>query len=184
MPIGPLAIPTNEPFEPDPDHAGEGTGSVSKQKPFEAPFLTPAAPGGPVEGKGWWIMSVSEYIARLVGPVFVAIAIGMLVRRKTMVPLLGDFIANPALIYFAGMASLAIGLAVVNSHNLWVADWRVIVTLFGWAAIFGGLFRLWAPDVINAMGQTFIDRQGLLMGSLIFALALGVFLSLKGYGIL
>jgi hypothetical protein len=31
--------------------------------------------------------------------------------------------------------ALLAGLAVVNAHNLWVLDWRLIVTILGWLLI-------------------------------------------------
>ena len=36
------------------------------------------------------------------------------------------------LFYLSGLLSLLAGLAIVNLHNTWCTDWRVIVTVLGW----------------------------------------------------
>ena len=33
------------------------------------------------------------------------------------------------------------GLAIVLVHNVWTFDWRVIITILGWLAVLGGIFR-------------------------------------------
>lgn len=35
----------------------------------------------------------------------------------------------------SGFFALVMGLAIVNAHIVWVMDWPVIITIFGWAAV-------------------------------------------------
>lgn len=46
-----------------------------------------------------------------------------------------------------GLYALIAGLAVVFTHNLWVSDARVIVTVIGWIALASGVLFLMAPEV-------------------------------------
>jgi hypothetical protein len=39
-----------------------------------------------------------------------------------------EFIGSRALIFITGVLALLAGLIVVNAHNLWVPDWRVLIT--------------------------------------------------------
>ena len=81
-------------------------------------------------------MGRSEYIARLIGPVMLIIGIGMiggmLTEGDAYSSLLKEFIGSRALIFMTGVLALVAGLAIVNAHNLWVRDWRVVVTILGW----------------------------------------------------
>jgi hypothetical protein len=92
-----------------------------------------------------------------------------------------EFLASRALIYIAGLLAFVPGLAIVLVHNVWAFDWRVIITLLGWLAVIGGIFRLVAPAQVQAMGSAMLARQGWLMGGGIAVAALGAVLTLVGY---
>ena len=80
-------------------------------------------------------MTASRYIARLIGPVLLTIGVGMVMGMLTegdgYSSLLKEFISSRALIFTTGVLALVAGVAIVNAHNLWVADWRVLVTVLG-----------------------------------------------------
>ena len=85
-------------------------------------------------------MDTSRYIARLMGPVMLVIGIGMaagmFVEGESYSSLMKEFIGSRALIFITGVLALLAGLIVVNAHNLWVPDWRVLITALGWLAIY------------------------------------------------
>jgi hypothetical protein len=43
------------------------------------------------------------------------------------------------------------GLFVVLSHNIWVSDLRIIVTLIGWIALGSGVVLLMVPEAYSAL---------------------------------
>jgi hypothetical protein len=67
------------------------------------------------------------------GPVLLIIGIGVIaglfVEGESYS--MKEFIGSRALIFIAGVLALLAGLAIVNAHNLWVPDWRVVVTVLG-----------------------------------------------------
>jgi len=77
-------------------------------------------------------MNTSRYIARLMRPVLLIIGIGMIaglfVEAESYSSLMKEFIGSRALIFITGVLALLAGLIVVNAHNLWVPDWRVLIT--------------------------------------------------------
>ena len=91
-------------------------------------------------------MNRSKYIARLMGPVMLVIGIGMalglVMEGDGYSSLLKEFIGSRALIFITGVLALVAGLAIVNAHNLWVRDWRVIVTILGWLFVLRGIMLL------------------------------------------
>ena len=53
---------------------------------------------------------------------------------------------------------MPMGLAIELVHNVWVADWRVLITLFGWINTIGGALRLLAPTWVMQTGRTMLKR--------------------------
>jgi len=89
-------------------------------------------------------MNTSRYIARLMGPVLLIIGIGVIaglfVEGESYS--MKEFIGSRALIFITGVLALLAGLAIVNAHNLWVPDWRVVVTVLGWLFILRSIMNL------------------------------------------
>jgi uncharacterized protein YjeT (DUF2065 family) len=126
-------------------------------------------------------MTPSAYIARILGPVLVIIGLGLLLEGETFRAMAGEFLRSAALIYFSGLITLAVGLAILNVHHLWTPDWRSIITVFGWLALIGGIFRILAPNSVQRIGESFIAHQRWPIMGAIVTLALGGFLSVMGY---
>jgi hypothetical protein len=126
----------------------------------------------------------SELIAGLAGPVLAAVAIAILVNRRTITGLLGDAGNGPGFIFFAGLLTLLAGLAIVRAHNIWAPDWRVLVTILGWVLVITGIIRIIWPDRVVAKRDLFLRNENVITAWALVALALGAFLTAKGYGIL
>ena len=44
--------------------------------------------------------------------------------------------------FLVGGVLLVLGLVTVVLHNLWVADWRVVITILGWLALILGALQI------------------------------------------
>jgi hypothetical protein len=94
---------------------------------------------------------------------------------------LDQFINNRAILFLAGLITFPAGLAIVLTHNVWVADWPVIITIIGWLTAISGAFRLVAPEGTVRFGRRAYERpNGVLFGGL-FWVALGAILCFFGY---
>jgi hypothetical protein len=130
-------------------------------------------------------MTNSTLIARLMGPVLlfmgIGAAIGLLGKfPEAYVGVLRDM-NNQSATIILGMFALLAGLAIVNAHNLWVSDWRVIITILGWLAIARGALSLLFPNKMYGIGETILaSRSGPMIGAVI-VLVLGGILSWMGY---
>ncbi|WP_085044016.1 hypothetical protein [Ensifer aridi] len=126
-------------------------------------------------------MERSLFLARLLGPTFVAIALGMLINLGMYETMIAEALHPGILFYLSGLLSLLAGLAIVNLHNRWRSDWRVIITVLGWLMTIGGIVRIVLPQVAIAVGSTIYGgRASTIVVALIMA-TLGAFLSFKGY---
>ena len=111
-------------------------------------------------------MQISIFLAQLVGPVFVAGAIGMLVNATVFRGLIDEFLRSHALIFLSGLITMTAGLAIVLNHNVWTADWRVLITILGWLGAIGGALRIAAPHwVVRVSRGVVAQRQGLMIGA-------------------
>jgi hypothetical protein len=126
-------------------------------------------------------MTASTFIARILGPLLVVIGIGLLVEGGSFAAIAGDFVQNGALIYLSGLISLAVGLAILNVHHIWEWDWAVVITIFGWLALIGGIFRILATSLVQRMADTVIANPRLLIVGGAATLVLGGFLTAMGY---
>jgi hypothetical protein len=124
----------------------------------------------------------SKLIAGLIGPVMVALGCAMLINRE-LFPVIVDQISHDyGLILLSGILSLLAGIAIVRVHNVWSGGWQVIVTLFGWLAIVGGLARMWMPQMAGPIANSFTASPVALLLAAAMLVALGGFLSYKAYG--
>ena len=80
-------------------------------------------------------MPTSIFLAKLIGPVLLAIGVGLLVNSAAYRTMAEEGLRSRVLIYLTGVLTMTAGLAVVLNHSVWAADWRVIITLLGWLAI-------------------------------------------------
>ena len=126
-------------------------------------------------------MQTSIFIAKLIGPILLVVGFAVVINEKTFRAIAKEVLGSPALIYLFGVIDLALGLVLVLVHNLWVADWRVIITLIGWISIVRGVVRIAFAPNIKKTGAKLIRREGLFMGAAIVALILGAVLSFYGF---
>ena len=100
-------------------------------------------------------MDTSIFLARLLGPSMLVIVAGLAVNRATYRALSREFLDSPALIYLAGLMTFVAGLAIVLTHNVWVANWPVLITIVGWLGVITGVARTVAPQRVAERGKTF-----------------------------
>ncbi len=126
-------------------------------------------------------MQTSLFIAKLIGPLIVVAGLTSLLNPQVMRDMAREFLASRALMFIAGVMAMLAGLAVVNTHNLWVADWPVIITVFGWLSIVGGILRMGFPALTQSMGEKMMGSETALRVIGGVQVLLGGFLAYKGY---
>ncbi len=126
-------------------------------------------------------MTASTFIARILGPLFVIMGIGLLLEGESFRVIATEFLRSPALIYLSGIIALVAGLAILNVHHVWVRDWPVLITIFGWLALIGGIFRLLASSLVQTMGEAVIAHPHWSVVGAVVVLVFGAFLTVMGY---
>jgi len=120
-------------------------------------------------------------IARIIGPLFAVLGIGMLLNQKLYSDMIGQAVLVPVMIYLYGMLSFTAGVAMLNGYRAWTADWRVIITILGWLMVIAGIIRIVLPAVTAAIALSLYSGSAGMAIAGVIVLALGAFLSFEGY---
>ncbi len=126
-------------------------------------------------------MPTSVFLAKLLGPIMLIGGIAMLVNRKDLDALAQELLRSRVLLFLLGFVDLTVGLAIVLTHNVWVADWRIIITLLGWVLLARGAARLFVPDQVKALATQFLRNANAMTGALAGTAVLGLVLCYFGY---
>ena len=121
------------------------------------------------------------WISKFLGPVILVLAIPMLVTPARLQETTRRFLADSPQILVSGVLAMTAGLAIVNTYNVWTLDWTLMVTLFGWALVIGGVSRIVAPRVVSTVGGAMMDRPMVTRLVGVFWALVGAFLMFKGY---
>ena len=126
-------------------------------------------------------MLASRYLAKLIGPLFLAIGGGMLFNEHVYHAMVEQYLANYALIYISGLFGMTVGTAIVLAHNVWTPNWRIIITLLGWLMVIGGAARIVVPQFIQRVGGTMSHLAALPIAGGAIMIVLGLVLCNFGY---
>ena len=126
-------------------------------------------------------MSTSVFLARLIGPVMLVIGLAVFANQRAFRELAEEFLASRALIFLSGLLIMPVGLAIVLTHNIWAADGRVMITLFGWLNAIGGAVRLVAPNYVMEAGRAMLKRPYFIQAAATIWVVAGLLFCLFGF---
>ena len=126
-------------------------------------------------------METSVFIARIFGLCYLILGAGFVFNRKAFVRVMEDFCKNAALLFYGGLLALVIGVVIILTHNVWVANWTVIITIIGWIALIKGIWIIVFPNTVSKFMQAYQKNENLLMVHSIVALIFGAVLTFFGF---
>ncbi len=120
------------------------------------------------------------FYAQVLGLWLFLLALAMMVHSQRLKKLFTETLSNPSLMHFSGMVALGIGLLIVVSHNIWVAAWPVVITLFGWVMILQGVMRIFWPESFAKFMRDLMAKNGYTILNWIW-LVVGLYLIWAGF---
>jgi len=126
-------------------------------------------------------METSVFIARILGLCYLVVGAGLLLNRKAFQRVMEDFCKNAALVLYGGMFALIIGIVIILKHNIWVANWTVMITIIGWLALIKGIWIVVFPDTVSKFMQFYQKNKNLLIVHSIAAFIFGAVLTFFGF---
>lgn len=126
-------------------------------------------------------METSVVLAKIMGPLFLVIGIGIFVNIEQYRRMVASFGENPLSIYMSGTIALLMGLIVVTFHNVWEWRWTLVITILGWLSLLKGVVRIVAPRLVAERAQRYARNTNILMTTAVVTLVLGAVLIYFGY---
>lgn len=116
---------------------------------------------------------ITTYLATVIGWYLVVVSLLLLCRYEHIKRVTKDIMAQPGQFFIVGIITLLLGLLLVTSHNIWLWGWPVVITVFSWLVLVGGLIRLYFPEKTLEMWSSF-------MGNAITARVVAIIIFLVG----
>jgi hypothetical protein len=91
-------------------------------------------------------MITSLVFARIIGTITLVGSLEAIFNRKSMSNAISAAVENGISLWIVGLITLILGATIVAIHNVWVYDWRLIITIIGWSSILKGAVIMLLPD--------------------------------------
>lgn len=124
-------------------------------------------------------MNLSNYLAEIWGISIVVISLALLIKERHLKRLFASMETEDNLFCW-GLGSFVIGLAMVLAHNIWVENWQIIITIFGWASLLKGLSMLFLPELVRKCVKR-MENAPFLPFALIISLFIGLVITYLGF---
>lgn len=113
-------------------------------------------------------------IERFVTILILATGLSHALQPARWADLFRDLLPRPYAALYVGVFTLPLGLLIVLTHNVWIADWAVIVTIMGWSWTIKSSLYLMLPATLDrfrdkAAGPR-AERNFVLVGSIMAVL--------------
>lgn len=91
-------------------------------------------------------MTLTAYVAQLLGLYLVLSGVLMIVREQAMMILVPKFVDSPPFLYFLGSLRVLIGVAIILAQNMWTGTLGTVIYLVGWLTLLRGIAMLVLPS--------------------------------------
>ena len=125
-------------------------------------------------------METSIYLAKVIGLIATITAVSVIINYKKSLMFDVEAGKSPLFIYVSGFVFLILGALLVVSHQVWASDWRLAITVIGWALLFKGVLRVFFPDSVLRLIEKKIKNRSFILGE-IALLLVGIYLLYYGF---
>ena len=122
---------------------------------------------------------LSNYLAEILGISTVVISLAFLVKEKYLKRLF-TLMETGESFFLWGLISFVLGLAIVLAHNIWIQDWRLIITVLGWLFLIKGLFLLFASELMKKWAKK-VENASFLPFVMVVMVFIGLVITYLGF---
>jgi len=101
-------------------------------------------------------VELSVYLARVWGLGSVLTCAGLLLNQTSFINMMEHIQADNISILIAGILALGIGVVQVAGFNSWTADYRGLITFFGWVSLLKGIAIIFVPGYLVTFAHALI----------------------------
>ncbi len=125
-------------------------------------------------------MNTSVFLAQAFGLYFLVMGVAFVVNRKQMLQIVSEIQPVSYVSLLAGIVTLILGILLVLSHNVWVADWRVGITILAWLTFIKGTLLLTFPGYLYKCSSKVLSEKTYIIYAILLWL-LAAFFICKGF---
>ena len=126
-------------------------------------------------------MDASIFLAQALGLYFLIVGFALISNGDQLKGLVSKILEDDALLFVTGFIALILGVLMVISHNLWVMDWRIVITLVAWLMFIKGVVRVVFPKKAVNISKKWIKSNTAYYTTSVIVLLLGFFLGYHGF---
>jgi hypothetical protein len=120
-------------------------------------------------------MELSSLVAKIISIIYISSGIAVLIGTINFNDIVKDFDKSPALTFVVGSVGIIIGLILIEYHNIWVKNWKVLITIISWLFLIGGLVVVIIPKSLTYFNNLYKNSRILGLYMIAFGLIIGYF---------
>ncbi|EKE21446.1 MAG: putative membrane protein [uncultured bacterium] len=124
---------------------------------------------------------LSIYLAKLIGLSFIFIGAALFFKPHDFQNTIKGIAKSNAIMTLVTIIPLVVGIALITSHNVWVANWSVIITIIGWLIFINGIARLFFHKKIMKYCVKAANNKKYFIAWGIILFIIGLYLAGKGF---
>ena len=125
-------------------------------------------------------MPISIFLAKVIGLYFVIVSLILLIKPEQFRDYALSFLKNKVQLLPTALFTLILGILMVISHNIWVYEWRVWITLISWLVLVKGVLLLFNPSWFDRFVRSVYENGYLRVFAVIY-LVVGLLFCWKGF---
>jgi len=94
-------------------------------------------------------MGPSILVAKILALTYISAGIAALSGKISFSKMIEEYENSPALLFVTGFIAISLGMLLVEYHNIWRANWTVLVTLVGWGMLLKGVALIAFPQTLS-----------------------------------
>jgi hypothetical protein len=120
-------------------------------------------------------MEISIFLAKFWGWFLIISCLLFFLRKKLLEEMI-ELVKNRSLMIVFGYFGFVLGLISVLLHNFWTTDWRVVITIFGWATLIKGVVSIAFSELSQKWVEKIANKNLLMRIWLVIGIILGAWL--------
>ena len=118
----------------------------------------------------------TTFLATVIGWYLVVFSCLILFKHQHVKAIVTNIAKQPGQFFILALFTFIIGLLMVVSHNFWILEWSVVITLFSWLILIGGLYRLFCQEAAQKTALAFVKKPLRMRVTAIVLLVIGLYL--------
>ena len=125
-------------------------------------------------------METSIFLAKVIGLISVISTTAVMIRYKESHVFEEEAVKSSSFTHISGFVFLILGVLLVVSHPVWVLDWRIVITIFGWLLLLKGVGRIFFPVAVRHLIEKKKANHKFILGEIAVFL-IGLYLLYYGF---